>query len=99
MSDIRIDFDRLDRARTRLTTVIGDFDATGDVQAQLPAATGHLRLAGVVGDFRSAWSVRRGQLTEELKFINDSITAIHDTFQELDKDLAIRAEAYTTEAD
>lgn len=96
MSDIRIDFDRLDRAHTRLASVIGDFESAGQMQAHLPAATGHPRLAGVVDDFRSAWSIRRDQLTEELRFIDDAVQAIHGTFAELDADLALRAAAYTT---
>jgi hypothetical protein len=94
MSDIRIDFDRLDRAHSRLRSVIGDFESASQVQAHLAGATGHPRLIGVVDDFRSAWSVRRGQLAEELHFIDDAVQAISETFKALDESLADQAEYY-----
>ena len=72
MSDIRIDFDRLDRAHSRLTSVIGDFESTSQVQAHLADATGHPQLSPVVADFRTAWSIRRGELVDELRFIDDA---------------------------
>ena len=94
MSDIRIDLDRLDSARARLDTVITEFDATSPVQAHLAGATGHPRLISVVDDFRSAWSVRRGEMVEELTFLRDAVQAIHDTFVELDQSLADQARYY-----
>lgn len=90
VSDIRIDYTRLDAAHSRLTTVISDFDSAGGVNAHLSEATGHPYLSGVVEDFRSSWEIRRGQLTEELRFINESVQAIHDTFQDLDAELTKR---------
>lgn len=99
MSDIRIDFDRLDRAEARLNRVIQDFEATRGVQAHLPEAAAHPELRGAVGDFRSAWDVRRGQLAEELRFVRDSVVAVRETFRALDADLAERAVAYTTDAE
>lgn len=98
MSDIRIDFDRLERAHSRLTSVIGDFESTSQVQAHLADATGHPQLSHVVSDFRSAWSIRRGELVEELNFIDDAVQAIHDTFTELDKSLADQAAYYPAAA-
>lgn len=98
MSDIRIDFDRLERAHSRLTSVIGDFESTSQVQAHLADATGHPQLSHVVSDFRSAWSIRRGELVEELNFIDDAVQAIHDTFKELDKSLADQAAYYPAAA-
>lgn len=99
MSDIRIDFDRLDRAHSRLTSVIGDFESASQVQAHLPDATGHPQLSQVVTDFRTAWSVRRGELVDELHFIDDAVQAIHDTFEELDKSLADQARYYPAGTD
>ncbi len=96
MSDLRIDFDRLSSAEVRLDRVLGDFQATGGPQAHLPGATGHPHLMGVVQDFRDAWAIRRGELTEELTFVRDAVVAIRETFRELDADLAERAVAFTT---
>ena len=99
MSDIRIDFDRLDRAHSRLSSVIGDFESTSQVQAHLADATGHPQLSPVVSDFRAAWSIRRGELVDELRFIDDAVQAIHDTFEELDKSLADQAQYYPAAAE
>ena len=99
MSDIRIDFDRLDRAHSRLSSVIGDFESTSQVQAHLADATGHPQLSPEVSDFRAAWSIRRGELVDELRFIDDAVQAIHDTFEELDKSLADQAQYYPAAAE
>lgn len=98
MSDIRIDFDRLSRAHDRLTTVINDFESAGELGAQLPAAVGYPPLMFVTDDFRSAWSIRRAELSEELRFLDDAVVAIRDTFQELDSELVRRLDAATRTA-
>lgn len=95
MSDIRIDFDRLSRAHDRLTTVVNDFEGAGELGAQLPGAVGYPPLMSVTDQFRSAWSVRRGELADELRFLDDAVVAIRDTFQELDLELVRRLEAAT----
>lgn len=96
MSDIRIDFDRLDRAHERLGSALADFEGAGEVGADLPGAVGYPPLATVTDQFRSAWSIRRGELAEELRFLDDAVVAIRDTFQELDAELVRRLDAATT---
>lgn len=95
MSDIRIDLDRMARATDRLNTVLYDFEGVQTAQTDLPGAIGHVNLAQVVTDFRTAWDVRRGELVEELQFVRDAAEAIHDTFEEIDKDLVTRLDAVT----
>lgn len=92
MSDIRIDLDRLERATTRLTTVATEFSATEELGQAVEAAVGHPILSMVLADFTAGWSVRRGELNEELTFLAEATRAIHDTFVELDIELAKRAE-------
>ena len=96
MSDSRIDFDRMSRAHDRLTAVITDFEAVGEPAAGLPEAVGYAPLMIVTDEFRSAWSVRRSQLAEQLTFLDDAVVAIRDTFQELDAELVRRLDAATT---
>ena len=52
MSDLKIDFDRLERAETRLATVIADFDAATPAQNGLADAVGHGQGASAARDLR-----------------------------------------------
>ncbi|WP_168626566.1 MULTISPECIES: hypothetical protein [unclassified Cryobacterium] len=96
MSDIRIDFDRLDRADQRLNTVLADFTSVGELSAHVPDIAGHAAVAGATRDFRDAWSIRRERLTEELTFVRESVVAIRDTFRALDSELEARVTAFTS---
>ncbi|MGN6274016.1 MAG: hypothetical protein ACTHMQ_13115 [Protaetiibacter sp.] len=91
MSDLRFDLDALRDASGRIGRVSGRLDGTGDESRHLPDAAGHDSLRGALSDFRDKWSVHRDDLLDELQFLRDSLTAIADTFDELDSDLADRA--------
>jgi hypothetical protein len=100
MSDIRIDFDRLDRAHQRLGTVLADFTNAGELSARSVDVAGHHAVESATRDFRDAWNIRRERLTEELTFVRESVDSIRSTFRALDDDLADRVAAFTnTEAD
>ena len=94
MSDLRFDLDGLRDASARIGRVSGRLDGSGDSARHLPDAAGHDRLRGSLSDFRDAWSVHRDDLLQELAFLRDSLTAIADTFEELDTDLASRAQHF-----
>lgn len=98
MTDLRIDFDRLDRAEARLGTVIADFDAATPAQDGLAAAVGHGQVEIAVRDFRDAWSIRRDEYAQELRTMRDAVIAIRETFQAVDAELQGRLEAITEEA-
>jgi len=91
MSDLRFDLGGLRVASGRIGRVSNRLDGAGDDSRGLPDAAGHDELRGALADFRDAWSVHREELLEELAFLRDSLTAIADTFDELDGDLAARA--------
>jgi hypothetical protein len=91
LSDLRFDLDGLRDASSRIGRVSGRLDGSGDDTRHLPDSAGHDSVRGALSDFRDKWSVHREDLLEELKFLSDSLTAIADTFDELDADLAERA--------
>ena len=95
MSDLRIDFDRLDRAEARLLTVITDFEAATPAQDGLPAAVGHGQVEIAVRDFRSAWNIRREEYAQELDTMRQAVKAIRETFQAVDAELGKRLAAIT----
>ncbi len=96
MSDIRIDFERLDRADQRLSTVLADFTNTGELSARSVEVAGHPAVESAARDFREAWSIRRERLTDELTFVRESAVAIRDTFRALDTELEARVNAFTS---
>ena len=95
MSDLKIDFDRLERAETRLATVIADFDAATPAQNGLAEAVGHGQVESAVRDFRSAWNIRREEYAEELRTMRDAVIAIRETFEAVDVELGRRLDAIT----
>jgi len=95
VSDLRIDFDRLERAETRLATVIAEFDAATPAQDALIGAVGHGQVESAVRDFRSAWDIRREEYGQELRTMRDAVIAIRDTFQAVDVELGRRLDALT----
>jgi len=95
VSDLRIDFDRLERAEARLLTVITDFEATSPVQADLVEAVGDGVASTAVRDFRDAWSIRREEYAGELRTLRDALGAIRETFAAIDAELVRRLDAIT----
>jgi hypothetical protein len=93
MADIRIDLDRLERAHSNLAKVVTEFTSTDQLGTAAADAVGHPVLEIAVDQFVSGWAIRRSELAEELQYLSDATQAIHDTFVELDTELATRAEA------
>jgi hypothetical protein len=97
VTDLRIDFDRLERAETRLAAVIAEFDAATPAQDALAGAVGHGQVEIAVTDFRNAWSIRREEYAQELRTIQDAVVAIRETFEAVDVELGRRLDAITEE--
>lgn len=91
MSDLRLHLSAMRSASVRLGAVERRLDGVGDDSRHLPDAAGHGELRGALSDFRSAWTVHRDELLDELRFLRETFIAIADTFDELDDDLADRA--------
>ena len=88
MSDIKIDLDQLESVSTRLTKVASDLDNAEAFSASVAAVVGDERLASVIRDFASKWNVRRDDLIEQIGITAAAAQAIHDTFEELDREIA-----------
>lgn len=93
MADIKIDLDRLERAHGNLAKVVTEFTSTEQLGSAAADAVGDPILEIAVDQFVGGWAIRRGELAEELQYLADATKAIHDTFSELDAELAKRAES------
>lgn len=96
MADIRIDLDAVRDAGEKVATVLSRLDGAGDETRTLPDAAGHSTVSGALGDFRDKWSIRKGELVEELTFVSNALTAISDTFRELDGELVNRLDHFVS---
>ena len=72
MTDLSIDYTRLDALISNLSLVQGEFSSAEQFATQTADLTGHDRLADVVRDFATKWSLRREELLEELQTIADA---------------------------
>ena len=84
MSNLNIDYDELGRARTDIDDVISSFSRADRVSADIASLVGHGGLASKVNEFSDSWDISREKLHKSLSFISDSLTAVIDTFTELD---------------
>lgn len=94
MSDVDVDLDRLKVLMSQLRIVRREFDGAEGFAKRVAELVGHSGLAGVVDDFATQWSVRRGELLEELDYLAETSQAIHDTMIELDQDLSAVIASY-----
>lgn len=88
MPDIRIDLDGLQILEQDLRLVqasVGNADRFSDTVAGL---VGHPGLHEVVHDFACKWNIRRDELMHDIQQVADTVEAIRETFQEVDRELA-----------
>lgn len=93
MANLNIDYDELLRARTDIDDVVSSFSRADAVSSDIAGLVGHSGLASKVDDFADSWDISREKLRTSLEFISDSLTAVIDTFKELD---AAQAKSLTT---
>ncbi|MBG6055029.1 hypothetical protein IWX81_001440 [Salinibacterium sp. CAN_S4] len=93
MADLVVDFDELVSTRSRIDHAVSTFQSVERVGHDISGLVGHSGLASKVNDFADSWDINRGKLTEALEFVTESLTAIIDTFRELDE---AQAKAATT---
>jgi hypothetical protein len=94
MADLKIDTAELTMSAARARVIASDFGSAESVAGELAAATGHDGLAAKVREFGENWDVARGRLQGGLQRISDYLTAVLDTFEDLDTDLS-HAVTYT----
>ena len=93
MPDLVVSYDELNSARSRIDRAVSTFEGVERVGHDISALVGHPDLAARVNDFADSWDINRRKLTEELGFVTESLTAIIDTFRELDEAQARAATA------
>ncbi|HVV75115.1 MAG TPA: hypothetical protein VHC43_03690 [Mycobacteriales bacterium] len=92
MSDLLLDLPKLQIAYSELTQIKGAFDGAKSVSHELSGAVGNCDptqwLASQISAFAEDWDIRRHKISDAMDAIAASVKAIHDTFQELDGELA-----------
>jgi len=84
MANLNIDYDELSRARIDVDDVASAFGRADQVTSDIAGLVGHSGLASKVTEFSESWDINRDKLQESLVFISESLTAVIDTFTELD---------------
>ena len=88
MADLRVDLDAVRELGSSLTTVANEFENANANSDRIADAVGHDGLSGVVRDFAHKWDDTRAKMTENLRMLADSSTAVADAFTDVDTDLA-----------
>lgn len=88
MPDLLLDLPTLEQLHWDLTMVVANFYDITPISKQLSGAVGDDGLAGKVQDFADGWDIRRTKITEAMQAIDASVKAIHDTFSQVDAELA-----------
>lgn len=88
MADLRVDLDAVRELGSSLTSVANEFENANTNSNRIADAVGHEGLAEVVRDFAHKWDDTRAKMTENLRMLADSSTAVADAFTDVDTDLA-----------
>lgn len=94
MADLKIDLTQLDELRVSLTEIATRFDSADQFSDDVATAVGELgALQGKAHEFAHNWNDTRESLAKNLRTLADAATTIHDTFVEIDSQLASQADA------
>ena len=96
MSDLNLDFAELGRSRTDIDDAARIFARADRVSEDIAGLVGHGGLAAKVNEFSDSWDISRDALQASLEGVADSLTALIDTFAELD---AAQAKALEKDGD
>jgi hypothetical protein len=77
---------------TDLATVHSTLEAADADSRDLAGMIPHERLAGEVRDFATQWDRRRGELSGQIKALQERAGAVADTFEQADLELATAVE-------
>ena len=88
MTTLAVDLESVRLASRRIDEVLARFTVADSDAAEAAAHVGHDDLAATVLRFAEAWEISRTQLVGALTGLRDHLTAIADTFERLDGDLA-----------
>lgn len=84
MADLDLDLDELSSLAARVRSIANEFERAERISDDTAGYTGHDRLAAKVHEFGEKWDIAREKLRSNLEFLAASMTAIVDTFTDLD---------------
>ncbi|PZU47566.1 MAG: hypothetical protein DI566_05375 [Microbacterium sp.] len=96
MSDLRIDTERVRAVGTGLARIAHEFENANVRSDQIAEATGHDGLADAVRSFAHSWDDTRSDMTESITGLGEATTAIADTFEQADQELAAAMDGTST---
>lgn len=88
MADLKIDESELRVSAARARVIASDFAGAERLADDIAGSTGHDGLATKVREFGDNWDIARGRLQKSLQHVSDVLTAVVDTFNDLDTDLS-----------
>lgn len=88
MADLKIDEGELTVSAARARVIASEFASAERVADDIAGATGHDGLAAKVRQFGDNWDIARDRLQKSLQHVSDVLTAVVDTFNDLDTDLS-----------
>lgn len=88
MSDILLDYDDLTTAVSWLEFVQQLLENAKQDTERSMLYCGHQGVAQKIDEFSGHWKVKRGELAEAVAYVAAAVTAVHDTFRDLDVDMA-----------
>jgi len=86
--DIQLDMADLTALASDLAAVIDEFETANDNAKEVAHATGSTSLEGKVEDFATAWNLRRENMIDNIKVLQQTIAMITENFTEVDEELA-----------
>lgn len=84
MADLDLDLDELSSLAARVRGIANEFERAERISDDTAGYTGHDGLAAKVREFGEKWDIAREKLRSNLEFLAASMTAIVDTFTDLD---------------
>lgn len=86
--DLSIDMGTLQTLATDLASIVRELENADERASDAAEATGHDGLRDRVNDFADKWRIKREDMIADVQTLSDVMTAIVDTFTQVDADLA-----------
>jgi hypothetical protein len=88
MPDLVIDLTRMRAIGSDLGVIAREFETANVHSDDVADATGHPALADAARSFAHSWDDTRGDMTETIRGLGETATAVADAFERVDGDLA-----------
>ena len=96
MADLRLDTERVRTVGAGLTRIAAEFQNANVRSDRIAEAVGHDGLADAVRSFAHAWDDTREDMTSSITGLGEATTAIADTFEQADQELAAAMDGTST---